>query len=545
MLPVELPPTDSQVEPETRDLAGTRHWISQLQLTDVPRAQRSVRDQIELLNRFPLPPDTRLPVLEELLDTVDYVQTEYARPLVGKPLPLQERDMGILRAITGLWRAVAVGYARALQEAMDARRGEKELARACYRAMGCIARAMLDHVRMSYEFDPELWREIHGYYALAEELEFTQVPVIAGDAGRSRSCADLYVRILLVFHANPYELSRAQYALLERWLGEWVPLVPLSRVAPRMGEGAPPLEVNLSSAAGLRPPDTGGFSTALRYMDMAGISKEIRVKLVLLSQGQPPQSLGLGDAPADDCIELLEFLQRHWCEGMVQRMFERRPSRDTSEVCFGFETIHSQLSGRPFQQPRKAGELTEHERKQIAALGHRASETTRIRRDKAATPSVETWGIEDQSAQGLRLLVREEVGERLSIGRLIATRPSDRKRFNLGVVRWIMVNRDGHLRVGIRSLPGEPVSVAVRRTGVNVPAGEKYIAALMLPAVAAVQIPPTVVLPAGWFRPKRVVEVHDYKLLSRIQMNYVVEKGRDFERISFTDLPEFAGPAAS
>jgi len=537
LLPVELPPTDAQVAPETHDLPATRYWLSQLQLTDLPRAQRAIRDQVAQLNRFNLPPDTRLAVFEELLDTVDYVQTEYARRLVGKPLPLAERDVGILKAISELWRGMAVGYARCMQEAMDARRGEKELALCCYRAMGCTAREMLDHVRMSYEFDPELWRKLHGFYGLAEELEITQLPVRLGEGAASRSCADLYVRILLVFHANPYELSRRQYAVLERWLGDWIPLAPLSRVAPRIGDGSPPLEVNLSSAAGLRYPDTGGFSTALRYLDMSGISKEIRVKSVLLSQGKSPRQLGLGDSDAKDCAELLDLLRRYWCEGTVERMFERRPSRETSEVCFGIEAVHLQVSGRPFRQPRKGGELTEQEQKEIAALGHRASETTKIRKEKQGPAAVETWGIEDRSTLGLRLLVREEVGERLSVGRLIATRPSDRKRFGLGVIRWIMVNRDGHLRVGIRSLPGEPEPAAVRRTGVNVPSGEKFIPALVLPDIPAVQIPQTLVLAAGWYRPKRVVELVTREP-KRALMNYVVEKGRDYERISFTELPD-------
>ncbi len=536
MLPVELPPIDNQLEPETRDLEGTRYWLSQLQLTDLPRAQRAIRDQVERLNRFALPPKTRLAVLEELLDTVDYVQTEFARRLIGKALPLAERDAGILRAISELWREMAVASARCLQEAMDARQGEKELALACYRAMGYTAREMLDYVRTSYEFDPELWRRLHGFYGLAEELEITQVPVHLGDGARSHSCGDLYVRILLVFHANPYELSRRQYALLERWLGDWIPLAPLGRVAPRAGEGTPPMEVNLSSAAGLRYPDTGGFSTALRYLDMSGICKEIRVKSVLLSQGQSPRRLGLGNGEEKDCGELLGVLQRQWCEGNVERMFERRPSRDTSEVCFGIEAIHSQVSGRPFRQPRKGGELTEQEQKEIAALGRRASDTTRAKREKKGSTVLETWGIEDRSTLGLRLLVREQGGERLSVGSLIATRPSDRKRFSVGVIRWIMVNRDGQLRVGIRSFAGDPEPTAVRRTGVNVPSGEKYIPALVLPAVPAVQIPPTLVLPAGWYRPKRVVEVFGREH-ERALMNYVVEKGRDYERISFTTLP--------
>jgi hypothetical protein len=55
---------------------------------------------------------------------------------------------------------------------------------------------------------------------------------------------------------------------------------------------------------------------------------------------------------------------------------------------------------------------------------------------------------------------------------------------------------------------------------------------MSLGAVAAINQPTTLVLPSGWFKPKRVIELateteHNVRLLE------VVERGSDFERVTY------------
>ena len=79
-------------------------------------------------------------------------------------------------------------------------------------------------------------------------------------------------------------------------------------------------------------------------------------------------------------------------------------------------------------------------------------------------------------------------------------------------------------------LPGVPQCVAVRATGLNAMA-ERYVQALLLPAVPALQSPVTLIVPAGWYRPKRMVEVFSDKA-QQILLTGVVDRGADFERLS-------------
>lgn len=535
MLPFELPAADPSVAPAFRAAPEARAWISRLQLTSIQAAYLAVATELEKLNRTALPARERLAVMEELRETIEYVQGEHGKRLLGKPLPLSERDTRVLTELAALWQAVAVGYGLCLVVAIEGDAGLRESkALLCHRCLNSAAREMLEYVHLAYEFDPDLWRKVNGIYSIAEQLEVAKVPV-KEPGGPGRSCQETYVRVLLACQANPYEFTRRQLALVDRWLDRWSNLVSLSPAAPRMGDSAPPLEVNLSAAAGLRCQQSSGFSTSLRYLDMSEISKEIRVKTVLLSQGQSPENLDLGtDCGGAECIELLGRLHRQWCEGTASRMLERAPARGTAQVCFGLAAIHFYLTGKPFRQPRKGGELTEREQREIAALGHRGSETVPLPREQVGGLALETWNVQDRSALGLRLMMREAPGERLSANRLIATMPSDSNRYALGVVRWVMVSRDGQLRAGVRTLPGDPLPAALRPTGINVPHSEKFSPAMLLPAIPAVQIPASLVIPNGWFVPKRVLELHtDARGLEKVMLEYLIERGLDYERVSF------------
>ena len=101
----------------------------------------------------------------------------------------------------------------------------------------------------------------------------------------------------------------------------------------------------------------------------------------------------------------------------------------------------------------------------------------------------------------------------------------------LGQVRWLVQNDAGDLFAGVRLLPGLPAATAVRPTGLNV-MGAKYVQALSLTSVAALKAPPSLVLPSGWFKPKRVIEVYvdgDVK----VRLTELLDRGSDYERVAY------------
>jgi hypothetical protein len=62
--------------------------------------------------------------------------------------------------------------------------------------------------------------------------------------------------------------------------------------------------------------------------------------------------------------------------------------------------------------------------------------------------------------------------------------------------------------------------------------GAKYVQALSLTGVASLNSPPSLVLPAGWFKPKRVVEVYVEGHI-KVRLIEVIDRGNDYERCSY------------
>jgi hypothetical protein len=244
--------------------------------------------------------------------------------------------------------------------------------------------------------------------------------------------------------------------------------------------------------------------SGIRYLDARKLAKSLKNRVGLLRKGESPAQLSMGeDCVQPSCEQLLVFLFRQWCKPKAARV-ERHPAADAAKVSSGMQAIHYALSGKSFRNP-----------------GERREPTGFV---------LEEWQLEDQSAQGLHMVRRAaSPGERLGHGQLVAVRPGDARNFMLGQVRWLMGAENGDLSVGVRLLPGVPQAIAVRATGLNVQ-NEKYVPALSLSAVPALNAPASLVLPSGWYKPRRVIELMTDPP-THAALAEILDRGTDFERV--------------
>src|SRR4030065_2906979 len=126
MLTLPLEPTDDLAYPAFKDPASCSEWMAQLQLTNLQPAHSQLLVQLNEFNRSPMRGLDRMNTLELLRETVSYVQDNYAKKLIAKPLPLNENEMTVFVGIAQLWQALGLGYQRCLQACMA---GDKQLAR--------------------------------------------------------------------------------------------------------------------------------------------------------------------------------------------------------------------------------------------------------------------------------------------------------------------------------------------------------------------------------------------------------------------------------
>ena len=567
MLSLPLEPTDDLASPAFRDAASCAKWLGQLQLTNLHQVHGVVRTQLNEFNRYPMRGLERLRTLELLGETVSHLQTDYAKKLAARKLPLSEDELTIFVSILDLWQQMVHGYQRCLQALLA---GDKSLAAyaplLCQRCLMYTGLQIFEHLRTGYEFEGKLWQQLHALYAFSADkcLHLEKISVLlqlhalydinkdhaaqlekmADELDRNAtSCHTIYVKTLLTCYARPAELPRGQALLLDRWLTQWSLIIPVEHHYATSKGDAPPLAVDLASLQGLQalslikpsPQPTGSENSSLRYLPMAPLSKLLRVKTILLQQGQLPQHLDLGESGSSvDCAAFLGFLHQCWCEDQGERRAaERRRVALAAHLCYGLEDIFAHIAQRPFQSVSKNVGADSLGHKQIATFGRVLAEDQH-RQPTGFCPSLEAWQIEDESLLGARLLRAGITGDRLGLNQLVAVRPTDAKAFILGTLSWAHVTLAGRLSAGVRYLPGVAQAVIIESVGVNLTAMEKSAAALLLPAVAALKTPSSLLVPRNWFQAGRVIEISRLdNQKQKVKLEFSVECGVDYERVSF------------
>src|SRR2546430_802118 len=272
-----------------------------------------------------------------------------------------------------------------------------------------------------------------------------------------------------------------------------------------------------------------------RVLDIEELGSSVRKRVGLLRKGETPAALGLGeDVTAPLAESLLTMLYRRWCEDKQSRAHPRHSSSGTAQICSGMAAVHYFVTGRVLSVRGGPQKISQVQHEQIATLGRVA---TLHEDEPSPTPdfAVETWRIMDESASGLRLArVDAAASSRLMLGQLLGIRLSDAKAFLLCAVKWLSVSVEFELRAGVHILPGIPQGAAIRPIGAPA-AAEQYTPAFLLPAVAALQAPETLVVPAGWFKPNREGEVLTERN-GKLRPASVIERGAAFRAGTFEAL---------
>jgi hypothetical protein len=528
-------PTSGGGAPAFTTVDACRDWVEVLPIANVATAQAQLRTQMLLLPAADLKPVVLFDMLEVLRPTLLAVQEQVARKFCFRPLPLAELEATACNATMELWKANVLAWVVCLQSLLDGVRDLRgQSATVCQRALDAQARLLTDALNAGLMSSADEWRMLHKLYRATEQLGVAAEKVTdreQRDAASTRPMA-AYARAVLFSLGFPGDWGARQATAVMRWVERWSVRVTVTASAPAKPV-KPPVLVDLDSGRGGFRPFADGMPVEggeVRHMDITSMVLSMRKRINMLRKGEPPASLALGEE-AESLPNLeatLLALYRHWGDGRAHREHARRPSSARAFVAVGVAATHFHVSGKPFRQPDATDMTSTGRIREIATFGRaqrEAGETTQ-------TFVLEEWLIQDESVAGLRLLRAAGIaGARLGAGHLLAMRPTDARAFMLGAVRWAQMLASGDLTIGVRVLPGVPQAVAVRPADPGA-AAEKFQPGLMLPAVPALHVATCVVLPSGWFRPGRTIEVHGERTFALV-LESLLDRGADFDRCAY------------
>ena len=532
MTPV-LPPVAPQI---INDLPTGLQFLDRIPLASPQKAQREIDSFLDGLLLIKNPPDFHLELLEHARLPLCFIEEESARHYINKPVPLSRTEDQLLARNVATWRKVAEAYARCLRSGTMRRGDELTREREALILHRCIyyrGQAIYEHHRARRELPPGYWLELHDFFAKAEArgVETLPVPDALDALDRSSHCTAAYVGLLLTDLAGPYSLSIRNQGLVRRWSGNWSPLVLLRSACP--GEDLPAFVIDLGQDCGLRPSAECLQMETLRRMDTSRLTLRLREVRQQLRQKTPPAELGLGeDCTSGQCKRLLDHLNSPWSQVRAPRRLRRRPASGLAMLCTGFDAMHYHVSNQLFNPPDKDHFRTLRDVEALHAFGETVENNHKLKsREELLGFSADAWEVVNESANGFRL-IRSLDGKKMAHGQLLAICPHEGERILLAKATWLMQERGGGLIAGVEALPGIPTAVAARPLTQTATQSEAYSRAFLLPAVPVIGTEETLIVPPGWFRQRRVVEVRNGSLW-RVELQRVIDDGPDFERISF------------
>ena len=499
--------------------AGLATWLAALPKANLGETARLLYQAILEVNQLHASASLRLQLLELMRPEIAYVCKQLERFFFNQPLVLGERPRQVAGLCQALQKNLALGYkqvavALSIKPTPD-RDSLQSLTIALQRAIHSLCALQ---IRASQLYNPSpsgLWLELHQLYAMAVEygVQTNQVSDEVAVHARKSSAQSSYLVALLLGCARCNQMRQRSIAQLGDLLEAWSGLV---RLQPASAEGS----LLAFSPRADEPPRYRSLFEQDDIPQLLGIdASRLVAEAARYLAAEDTVSNGGLPLPKGVSLDLLQHLSATWSE-ISERTFHRAPAQGTLRLCIGMSALHYYLSGqRLFNELLKRPEL---KKSDIFRAGGSAADIwaqafdaaplgTNLFTDEhidfiapsneSAVPSetpdsFPTFDVQlvNHSPGGYCLAWPQEVPDQLQAGELVGLQDRNGQEWRIAVVRWLRQVRGGGLQMGIELIAPEAQPCGLKLVR-GTDQGSAYLRALLLPEIAALSRPATVIAP--------------------------------------------------
>ncbi len=519
------------------DSVALSAWLDRLKQQPVEGAVSSLDETLEQFGGAGLPALQLVPLLERLRLALPGEIARLAKAwYADRPLPLAAPERAMLTAMQGLFGKLSDLYWMCCQQferepESDLR--SQNLAASLQRCVHALVSRMIEDYRARQVIAPGVWLELHRVVDKANSLGLDKLAVPDELNPNGVSAINVtYGRVVLLASAQAGAMTPRNLDATLALTGILEPYIDCTWQASEAVTDS-----TVSSTGRLRVLKAAGATHLLNNTRLAGALLACSQKL---AAGEALASLDVLPISRPELSGLLARLHKVWCGTGEIRGETRARTDETAAVASGLYAIFRLASGADFAVPREF---------QVYAAGTRPGEEGAARRSELAdSGEAAPWRILDRSGEGLRAS-RSIEGGRLSRACLMGIRIETAKQkqgstvqraaarqvdFALGEVRWVQEDAASYtpaISAGIKLLPGQVFTAVMRGHGGRDGSMYQEVAPAFLLEPAAA---PKLIVPYGWWKPERVVDVWRSGIVTRMRMGELLIRGTDFETGRFT-----------
>lgn len=488
------------------DAKETENWFESLPMANIGETARQIYSTLVDFNRTEIPDLLRAKTVEKFRPPVEYITSNLQRHYVDVGLPLTTKGWKTAALARELQKELAISYKIIVERLIggdSAQFDRRLLVIALHRALHYLGEALLQHALVYIAWPHGIWREINAIYAYASQNRIHQIPVKADESGGSvkhTSIEDLFKALMLFASATPHRLRQSHARLLFANLAEWVSYTTILDEDDG-GTSLGRFNVDLWSDSApmhnaLRTPMPG---KRMAILDVRTLLKKLRsdfeqapwdsrsaiqsgkqvvtrplLRLLIMAWSRPPDRRYVRTKLNFD-LQVVAGL--HAIHGNL-RADDERPFAPTSAAVFTLEENDSaeararakinwtpgsldNVSISPLDSDFVSDSLfsdsqaAQHGRRpesraSLAEFGKKTEKSENAEKDADNDGRRHSVTTVNESAGGYCIRWKGEDIPKVKIGELIGVEsPADRRKYGLGVVRWMHQHSDQDLDLGL------------------------------------------------------------------------------------------------
>ena len=523
-----------------------KQWLIELPTANTHKATQTFIDQVETINQSRYPVHDRIQLLDTLRPTARQLLLSLKQQTKKAIIPLGRRGLEAYYLSQQLLEVMAAGYKIVLSDliALNSRKehNELQLREAIYIVIQYLSRQLVE-AYLVYAPEPKsIWHELHQLYLYAEERGINALPLDDPYPDFSlpmHYTIDLaYKRILMLALVEPRHMIQGEaddiFYLVSAWTGA-CHLLPLDNT-PIEGEYAVDMASDKPPRFASRDITWDGVNNT-RIIELSGVKQRLEVQLQRFLR----TSLDTIDHNEQQSLverrqrDMLLRLTEAW-NGAPARGTDRRHIHNQVQLATGLSASHYYLSSGEIFTP-ELDELKLKTEEVEPAVFATAYETA-MQKDSFhlnKSYNIRPWWQHNTSESGTALACKTDCENmHVKVGEAVAYRDQNEatSHWKLGVVRWLSVNPDNGLDLGIMNLANSAVPIAIK--GLKGPGfGTDYFRGLLIPKQVSLQQTRSVLVPASVYDVHTELAVNMKQRLFYIRLKSLLRSTNEFSQFTF------------
>ena len=484
-----------------------RQWLGGLYPLTSANATQTLTRGLKHCNRLENAPRARMEILEAFRPAVrDIIDAAVAR-YIGQNLPLSSRDYNSFRNVTTLLQEMAFGYKIVASEATQSAipGATKYRYHAIILAMDTLNEIALRHLQVYEDIPADIWQDSNLLYAMAEELGISNKPLgkEAGSQYNLETIAEIFSASHLLYLSGSHSLRRGQIVQLHEFLANNANLASLITDEEHSQDAGLTYAIDLKCAA---PASSLRFINAASSTSARFLHLDRFMEALGSETANTPNSVSALYETDVLTRESLYRLNRSLSSDRHERQFAREFCHEKLDFLHGLKEIYAvfryaeqpeptpamlRAANEPDLElvksetdPKKSPEtdfithpgfasqqadksIWEAVEKGNVASTQQRSSTNFSQKPIVGDSSRGDWVLLNRSEGGLGLIWVGDSSPQVTVGELVASRKladADESGWLTGVVTWLRIDENRHLRCGITHVARNVRPVMVERT---------------------------------------------------------------------------------